>query len=482
MRTLKSICMALTLAMVFAGCSNNDDPETKDSGPTPDGVEATDSVIVGGEATIFDIMQGKVPEGTSVILRDVVVIAVDGYGEYTGDIFVQEIAGGPYSAIKIYRPQRIDGGGEIADLIPGDHVKVEGSVKYFTPTGGFNDDMHPERVHIKELDQGSRVERISEGTTPEPKVLTPDEMTTAGTAEQWEHALVKIENVAVTSTLHPDFGEFKVAEGLSVGTDLFLHTPEHADCVSLTGISSYFYGYKLHPRNAEDIVDGTGCPTPSAVTIKEIQDESAANHPAVESWVKVTGVISAVDGTPSTGSNPKFYGFWIQDEAGGPYSGIYIYYSWKDKYSDEVKPKLNEKVELYGIYVEHKAFDTQEFTQSEIKYASWVNLGPSSNPPQPEEVSAEDVSTSGSLAPSYDGVLVKVSDVKVADHDKDSKDKVVGLILEQGNLVIGADLLGFLDPTPPAVGTEYSSIAGPLFYSFDEYKILPRTQADMLSK
>lgn len=469
---LRLTAISLTLLMVLGpmGCRSDDDNgngTVDDSGgPLPDGGTTSEGGVVSG-TTIFKITSGEVGEGTAVVLNDVIITAVDGYGQYTGDVYIQDPQGGPGSGLKLYRPERGDGG-EIGELKPGDRVKVEGVVKYYTYSEGFNDSYHPDKVHIKELDQGNKITKLGPGEPPAPADVTVDELTKDPTAEGWEHVLVRVQDVKVTEESDPQYGDYEVSGGLSVAEDLFPHAPSLGQCFSLTGISMYWFRYKLHPRSEADIQTSTNCPVPSQSTIKDIQDETSANHPADGAEVTVTGVITAVDGNPSSSGN--YTGFWIQEEAGGPYSGIYVYHTWND--SAATKPAVGEKIELTGTYKEH-------YDLSELTGASWTSLGQGTMP-QPADVNAADVADNGSQAEQYEGVLIRVQSLTVDEVLTDSKGKNVGFKDSSSGLIVDYELHNFFDPSVPAIGTVYSSITGPLTYMFDHFRILPRSAADMV--
>ncbi|MFH1132697.1 MAG: hypothetical protein V1754_15285 [Pseudomonadota bacterium] len=472
--------MRMKMALVFimgallsVGCRGEDVvPGVQDGGTKIDG---TTNYEIGGppvEATINKITSGEIGEASNVILKDVLVTAVDGYGQYTGDIYVQEVAGGSGSGIKLFRPSRGDGG-QISDLKPGDHVKIDGTVKYYVPTSGFNDTQHPNKSHVKEL-INAVVTHLGPGSVPAPAEITVKELTEDPTADGWEGVLVKVKQVGVTSAVNPEYGSFDVTGGLEIDDDFYPHTPSVGDCLNITGISVYFYGYRLHPRDASDVETATGCAEVKSMTIFDLQDESSVNHPQPGTQVKVTGVITAVDGTKS-GSSDAYYGFWIQDEAGGPYSGIYVYYSWTDATVANLKPVLGDLIDITGTYDEY-------YEVSELSKVGWVSKGPSTNQPTPQTVVAADIATGGSQAEMYEGVLVQVSNIKVGETTKDSKDKVLGFKDQASSLYIENSLYEFMAPTPPAQGTTYTSITGPLHYSFDNSKILPRNAGDMVAQ
>lgn len=475
MRTHAALALSVSLVLA-SGCRGDDENPPPDSGIadsyTGDGKVVTDGAGPAKETTIWKITDGTIAEGANVLLKQVVVTAVDGYGQYTGDVYVQEQAGltdstkVKGSGLKLFNPVRTDG--ILSDLKPGDLVKVEGKVKYFTPKGGFNDKKHPNKEHIKELEK-PKITRIGPGSAPTPTDVTAKDLTTDPTAEGYEFTLVRIKDVRVTSD-KDKYDEFWVTGSLKIADDMFPYTPKKNDCISVTGISLYFYDYKLHPRSAADVKMATGCPKIKDVTIKDIQDTSSSKHPAKGDQVKVTGVvISAVDQTASSSSS-KYTGFWVQDPAGGPYSGIYVYYSWDS--SSKLIPKEGDTIDLTATYDEYK-------TVSELKYPDWTVKGTGTI--APATVAAADVATGGSKAEQYEGVLVTVQNLKVDEYVKTTgtPPKDVGFKDSTSKLLVQNELYDFM-ATKPTKGTTFKSVTGPLHYSFSEFKILPRKAADLV--
>jgi predicted extracellular nuclease len=456
------------VAGLGAGCRDDDDPNNPDAGldvgmsdsdgQGPEG----DGNGVATSTTIYEITDSTIAEGTKVLLPDVIVTAVDGYGEFSGDIYVQEAQGGAGSGLKLYRPTRLDG--DIQDLQVGDHVKVEGTVKYFTQE--FNDKNHPNKTHIKELDP-VEVTKLNPGTPPAPEEVTAEELINDPTAEQWEGVLVQVKDVRITSE-KDEYDEFYVSGGLKVADDFYPYNPTRGDCVSVTGISIYFYGYKLHPRSDADIVAATGCPQPQAVTIQDIQDPNSQDHPSEGTDVKVQGVITAVDTTLD--DDDEYEGFWVQDGT-GPYSGIYVYYHWKETSTN--KPAVGDEVEVTGIYKEF-------YDVSEIGTAMFTKLG-TGTVPQAEVVSAADVVTGGAKAEEYEGVLIKVENVTVSEYITDTAGtQEFGFTDTTTGLIVKADIYDFIAADKPALGTTFSSVTGPLHYSYGDFKLLPRNAADLV--
>ncbi len=463
----QGLLFAAALALVLVPGCRSDDPQT-DTGVKKEA--GTGEGVAPGDATIFDINNGKVAEGTTVVLRDVIVNAVDGYGKYTGDVYVQDPKGGPSSGLKLYRPQRLDAG-QISDLKPGDHIKVEGKVKFFVPSGGFNDKNHPNKKHIVELDTGCQITRISDGAAPAPAEITLDQATKDPDAVTWEHVLVTVKNVGVSRPLDPAYGEYEVGGALDVDDELFpVSGPKIGDCQSLTGVMIYFYGYKILPRQSSDVGTGTGCPVIPTVTIKDIQDDKSAQHPASGTTVRTSGVITAIDSTLSTESKPRFIGFFLQDGT-GPRSGIYVYYYWDD--TTALKPVVGDEIDLVAKYEEYNDL-------SELSGAIWTVKG-KGTVPAPEVVNAADIATGGAKAEDYEGVLVKVENVEVESitQTTGANPRKVGVKFKTSGLIAENEFFDFMTPEP-TVGTVYKSVTGPLYYSFKNFKILPRNAADLV--
>ena len=471
----------LATALLFsAGCRGDDDG--KDSGVagdqkviTGDGVSADSGPA--SDATIPQIMKGTISKGKKVLVKSVVITAVDGSGKYKGDVYVQDSAGGKNSAIKLYRPLRADGK-KVSELKVGDLVNVEGIVKYWHPNAGeFDDKKCTKKKHVKELDKAT-ITYIKAGTALAPVVVTAKDLQDCTVADSYEHVLVTLKKVAVLKSEKPtgkDYNEVVVSGGAEIGDDLFPTESLIKDgCYTFTGVVAYFYGYRVHVRSKADMATDTGCPKTVTLTIKDIQDTKSAKHPKTDSLVKVVGVVTAVDAKVS--SSGYYNGFWIQDEtATGPYNGLYVYgYSWKATDVAAKKPVVGDKVEVTGTYKEY-------YDLTELDKASFTKKGTASKPIAPIKVKAADVKTGGTTAEGYEGMLVEVETITVGDPVKTTgttpvtvgfKDKTSSLIVE--NLIFD-----FLKPTAPAKDTVYKSIIGVMGFSFKERRLYPRSAADM---
>ena len=198
------LIFSLTLVL-SAGCRGDDDD--KDSGTAGDSTVSTNDggaqdAGAGAETTIAKIMSGSVAKGKKVLIKSVVVTAVDGSGTYKGDVLVQDSKGGKNSGIKLYRPQRADGK-KVSELKVGDVVNVEGIVKYWHPKAGeFDDKKCKNKKHVKELDKAT-VTYVKAGTEPTPVTVTAKDMLDCKVAQSYEHVLVTLKKSTVLKSEKP---------------------------------------------------------------------------------------------------------------------------------------------------------------------------------------------------------------------------------------------------------------------------------------
>lgn len=486
--TLPTLALAVSALLACSGGSGTQDGSADLPGPTPDGGADSfvpgdgpakdhtlfnDSVIskdsttpsdgpVGQPATIQQITSDQIAEGTVVSLASVTVTAVDTGGQYTGDIYVQDGTGAG-SGLRIYTPTRGDGG-QITDLKVGDSVKVVGQVKNWAPSAGF-----PGGKTVKELVNGT-VTLNSSGTPPSPTIVTATQLTTEPGAAGWEHVLVQVKDVKVTGAVN-SYGEFKVSGGLTVDDELYAHTPAVGDCLTITGIAAYFYNYRLMPRAALDIQPSTSCAGPTTLTIQDIQDVTSANHPAENTQVTVSGVVTAVDSTKN--SYGDYEGFFIQDPAGGQYSGIYVYHKWTD--ASAQKPVVGEVIEITGTYQE---YGNVSGTVSELSSVSW-NVTGSAALPAPATVAAADMAAGGTVAEAHEGVLIQVNNIQVGSYFTDSGGVAIGFSDSATGFLVIHKLFDFMNPPPP-INTTYAKVVGPLHFAVGTFEVMPRSAADMV--
>jgi hypothetical protein len=414
------------------------------------------------QTTIKAIKTNPQPVGL-VSLKGVVVTAVDDFGTVNGDVYVQDPAGGQDSGIQLLRP-RLDSGAAITSLQPGDRVDVFGdAIQFAGPTS------NPFANIVVPQIRNAVIVKRSSGLPLAPTTISAQTLQDENTAQHYDAMLVELVDRWVLSD-NDQFGEFRLQGDVKIDDDLYQHLASAGQCLTVRGIVRYFYRHRVNPRAAADVVTSTSCPAASAVTPSQIQNPLSPNRPAAGDLVKVSGVVTAVDQHPS--SSGLYIGFWIQEPgAGGPYKGIYIFAQWKS--SDTLKPPaLGNAVEVTGIYSEY-------FGLSEVEHVIAIaDKGPSSQL-SPVEVLASDIEKGAANQQQYEGVLIRVRNVKVRSLIQNIGGTVTyGFAVEGADFEIKDDLYDF---TPAAAGTTYSSITGVLHaFKSQAIQLLPRSASDLV--
>lgn len=191
--------------------------------------------------------------GDRVIVEDAVVTAVDSFDEdgagSVGGVWVQSAAGGPWSGIQLYEPAVAP---VRARLSPGDVVRVAGTYEEFVLREADGTPMDP-RGRLTEITRGS-VRKTGETTPLDPIPVAAADLGNRSAAEQWEGVLVRVEGVAVRA-VYDLYGDAPTTAGFEVSKALY-EIPglgPGATFRSITGVVSYFFGFKLLPRGPDDI-------------------------------------------------------------------------------------------------------------------------------------------------------------------------------------------------------------------------------------
>jgi predicted extracellular nuclease len=212
---------------------------------------------------------------------------------------------------------------------------------------------------------------------------------------------------------------------------------------------------------------------PGTLTIFDIQDPGSLNRPAIGTEVTVRGIVTAIDRRRFE-DNPTTYGsFFIQDPAGGAYSGIQVY-NFNGLRVDIEGLLVGQTVDVTGAYSEYppQLAGDDAATVSQIEARSMVVVNATPQPLTPATVSPAEVATGGAQAEAYEGVLVQVLDVTVT-----SNTIGYGKFVVTGGLEIDDELTAF--PTFPPVGHTYARLAGVLTYTFDAVQLNPRDAGDI---
>jgi cytosine/adenosine deaminase-related metal-dependent hydrolase len=199
-----------------------------------------------------------------------------------------------------------------------------------------------------------------------------------------------------------------------------------------------------------------------ASTIYDIRDPSSANHPAVGAQVSIVGaIVTAL--RPDTGSSR---GYYVQDPAGGPFSGIFVF---TGSSSPGVAP--GDIVDVTGTYDEY--YDLSEIVQSSRTVTGTTAV------PAAAVLAPADLATGGTLAEAYESVLVRVENVAVTNVNPDGANDYDEFEVT-GGLRVDDQIYTALDNTY-TLGATFTSITGIHSYGFSNYKLLPRDAADLVT-
>lgn len=466
--------LVAALALGF-GCSGRDDPSAGGGSGGTGGGGGTGGTggSAWGDLTIYDLQDPSkgVAQNTNVTVNDVIVTAVVEAKQLDGTyapqhFYVQEAAGGPYSGIYVR-----NGSSEPVQMPApsiGQRLKVSGTLKEYY-----------DNTQIELL----LFETLGEGQVPAPALVDPEAVATGGAdQEKYEGVLVQVSDVKVTERVVPgtdgkDHGDCKVnavareGGGLVVGpqaTD-YIRVPGER-LASIVGVMSYsFETSKLVVRRNEDITFPDGkhageITEVGPITIRALQDWSSPDHPRAPAAVELEGVtVTAVAGNR----------VWVQEASADPrWSGILVMLA-----TGVARPTAGDRVNVTGIYTEY-------YDDSEIKDATVEVVG-AGTMPAPARVTPAEIRTGSETAEAYEGVLVEVVDVQNVedpvndDNGLDRGDYRVAPIADPRKEV--GVIVGHVFTTyyTGAVGDKFDSIVGVLDYSYNEFRLEPRSNEDI---
>jgi len=243
-----------------------------------------DSPSNSGAVTIEQIQNGTVPTGTQVEVDNVIVTAIDNFGGSTGNIWVEDPAGGEYSGVLVYKADP----NVVSTLSVGDQVTITNALtSQFALTGSNADPTGRTDTELEPLASGQTVTvtKTGTGTVPAPVMVDALAIGMMSDADAqgpmfsaaWRKylgVLITVQNVAALSapksfgstTPTPaddyQFGITGVAEIEGSLADITSSGIARNTCLAtVTGVLDYFYDYLLLPRQTADMVTGgTGCP------------------------------------------------------------------------------------------------------------------------------------------------------------------------------------------------------------------------------
>jgi predicted extracellular nuclease len=424
--------------------------------PTGDPTGETDTA--GEDVTIYDIQGGKIAPKTTVTVKGVIVTSPVQVEK--GALFIEEPEGGEFSGIQLYMYDEV-----VAAL-----DAPIGSV--VTVTGLYDEFYGSSQITVMAVGD---IEVTGTGEVPAPAVVAAADVANDGAlAENYEGVLIEIQDATVTDPdLGPEqIGQFEVEGGAHV-SDFFLFplgmSPKPAMgqvYPSIVGPLLYsFDQFQIAPRSLADLgEEGTDTDTDTDTTT-DTGGEGVTIFDIQQGMVTLGDPVTVTDVIVTSPLTFKKDGFFVQDPQGGEFSGIYVYINM---HAVNVKP--GDKVTVTGVYDEF--FD---FSQIKIAGPGDVVVNGNGPVPAPAVVAADDIATGGPLAENYEAVLVRVEDVTVSTAADNFGEWIV-----EGSLHVDDLFFAKADWPLPMVGDTFTSLTGPLAYSFDNFKLSPRTAADLV--
>ena len=407
-----------SLLLLLSACNLAPKTLDTDSGTTPDDTATNPT----SGATIFDIRDGVYGDGEQVTLDGVVVVTPhtrDGEG-----LFIQDPAGGAKSGLYVWAYEGV------ADVFaePGDQISVVGTVTDFYGWTEFV------------IASADAITITGTAAIPAPVALGD------GAGVNWDD----YESVAVTVTnqtviSEDEFGAGYLSGGLKLDDGIArVDYSCRGTFASLTGIIFYTYEeYSINPRTEED---GAGYTEGEAVatSIFDVRSGTECGPVALTDVVATTDVFEDADGAY----------FFAQDVGGGPYSSLVVFIRGGTAeitagWQGAVVGIIDEYYGLTELVVDDPT--TLVRTGTGIPVASVLTA-----PPADWE--------------EYESCLVTLQDVTVTSNESYGQvsTSYAGLYLD--------DLLYDFSA---AKGDVWASVTGPVWYSYDEWKLVPRSADDL---
>ncbi len=375
-----------------------------------------------GGPSIADIQDGTIADGETVTLSGVLVSSPA--SQEDDGFFIQSPGGGEWSGIFVYMQSGVP------YLEPGDEITVTGSVSEFYDWTELS------------VSDDSAIEVTGNGT------LTVDSVDVGSVTdfEPWESTLIAIGSATATSGIN-SYGEIELDNGLKLDNLLFDYSGEAgATWTNVIGPLAYNYSeWKLNPRDAADLegyVAGSG--GGEIVTISDIQDGTVASGSTIT-------VENAFVTTPTYSYDGEIKGFWIADAAGA-WNGIYVY-----------EPGFSETVTVGATIAKLDATVDEYYDLTELKDVG-IEWGGDS-----VTISAETLASAPADWEAYEGVLVTIEGLEVT---------AAGEFGEFETSWDGLNIDDLFFTVAPDVGTTYD-VTGVINYSYSEWKLCPRTEADI---
>ncbi len=477
MKLVPSAVFATSLVLMVSGGCRDDGGTEK---PEPDAAPMpTDNKIQ-------DVQSDALADGSPVKLSGVVVTAIDGYGRSTGNFWVQEPEGGPFSGVLVFGAKTAD----VGKLAIGDIVDLDGMEKdEFLPSG---DATGRTITELKAVRGGAiTITKVGSGATITPATVDAGAIANMAPAqaeaelEKWEGVLVTVKNVTQANDPRPasstdtTFFDFTIDGGIVVDTTL-MKFPDDAvasTCyASITGMGDYFYNYKVIPRSASDLQVGQDCAPLRTTTIPQVQGGTYTKAGAQPNQVLVRDVYVTAIATVSANNKSV----WVSSSpTAAANEGVQVFWGSPALPTGTV---IGAKIDVMGTVVE---FDNSgstgdkltEITRPTIKVKAPPDLD--NNPLVP--LTGLSAGTLGSIVDGepYEGVLVTLTGLKVTAVG--TNDSTLSDTSTPANTIsLDNDIFDY-SPAPFALDVCYASITGiaSLNTLDDKRTLLPRSATDL---
>jgi len=406
-----------------------------------DGANAAAVVLV----RIPELQSNAVPAGQSVEIHGVVVTAIDTFGAKTGDFWVEEPDGGPFSGVHVFGAPV----SQVADLSLGDVVAITGGVKseFALPS-----DTSMRTVTELQPPKGGQLAVIRTGTgvVPDPHVLDAVALGQMSAAdrdaeyEKWEGVLITVQNVSAQSapkgfgstTPFPDDSfQFDINGKLVVESTqaAFPTAVDGTSCfASITGVEDYFFNWLLLPRTTVEMVGGgTACPakeTGHAACSDGVDNDGNGFADCMDLTCQIsdplctpsttiadvqTGAVTGniiLDNVYVSAVSFNKRNFWIsQSLRAAPNQGVYVFGPGAVLDAGIVP---GAKVKVTGSTTEFNDNPSPE-TLTEIRLSTVTLIDAPSGAVAPVTGQTVETLTQSATAEPYEGVLVTLENVRV---------------------------------------------------------------------
>lgn len=199
------------------------------------------------------------------------------------------------------------------------------------------------------------------------------------------------------------------------------------------------------------------CPV-TPVTINEVQMGAVG----LDCTVTIEDVVVAAPLLRDKNENGTVF---IGHPEGGQWSGIQMY--MYAEVADSTNLKMGDKITVTGMYTEY--FDTSQLV---IGSAQQIVKNGTGSLPTPTVVASSEAGTEP-----YEGVVIRIENPAVTDDSLGFGD----FMLDNGNIVLTNDYLYDAgEDFNPKNGDSFAALIGPVIYSFEQFKIAPRTWDDVV--